>query len=185
MESESAANRLHWVAPSLTAARRFVVILALGFWLGGFTFYASVVIHTGHRVFHGQREVGFLTQQVTHWLNLSGAVALVILLCNLLMEKRRTATWMRSGLWLTWLAMVVVQITLFALHPRLDAMLDIETHRILPGSGFRATHNLYMNLSTTQWVAGLLHLWLILLAWRSSDLLLHRVENSLPREAAA
>ena len=55
--------------------RRFLVILAIGFWLGGFTFYASVVIHTGHRVFGSRLEVGFLTQQVTRWLNVSSVVA--------------------------------------------------------------------------------------------------------------
>jgi len=185
MESTPPGNSLWSLAVCESAARRFIVILALGFWLGGFTFYASVVIHTGHRVFHGQREVGFLTQQVTHWLNLSGAAALAILFWNVLMEGRKTTTWLRSGLWLTWLAMVIVQVTLFALHPRLDALLNIETHRILPGSGFRRTHNLYMNLSTIQWAAGLSHLWLLLLVWRSSDLLLHRVGNPLPREAVA
>ena len=35
----------------MEAFRRFLVIAVVAFWLGGFTFYASVVIHTGHRVF--------------------------------------------------------------------------------------------------------------------------------------
>ena len=62
--------------------RRFLVVLALGFWLGGFTFYAGVVIHAGHRVFGSARETGFLTQQVTTWLNFSGWLALAILFWN-------------------------------------------------------------------------------------------------------
>src|SRR5947209_1588383 len=107
--------------------QRFIVVLALGFWLGGFTFYAGVVIHVGHRVFHGQREVGFLTQQVTNWLNLSGGIALAILLWNALTSGRRLQRWLRTAIWLTWLAMVALQIFLFQLHPQLDAMLDPET----------------------------------------------------------
>src|SRR5437764_12169532 len=96
---------------SAEIARRFLVILALGFWLGGFTFYAGVVIHIGHRVFGSARETGFLTQQVTGWLNLSGVLALGILFWNAL-----AAGWnlrvhrLKIGLWLTWGLMAAVQV---------------------------------------------------------------------------
>src|SRR6266542_4754949 len=128
--------------------RRFLVILAIGFWLGGFTFYASVVIHTGHRVFGSRLEVGFLTQQVTRWLNVSSVVGLTVLLWNGLADWKTAKTWLRASLALTWITMVAVQVALFGLHPVLDRMLDVETHQILQQSAFHSVHKLYMNLST-------------------------------------
>src|SRR5262245_30872810 len=62
---------------ALETFRRVALLLGLCLWFGGFTFYALVVIHVGHRVFRGRLEVGFLTQAVTHWLNLIGGAVLV------------------------------------------------------------------------------------------------------------
>ena len=149
--------------------QRFVVIAALGFWLGGFTFYSGVVIHVGHRVFHGQRDVGFLTQQVTNWLNISAAAALAILLWNMLASAGYMRRWLRATLWATWLAMLIIQVLLFRLHPQLDVLLDSETHGISHRRQFRQAHNWYVNLSTTQWAAGLLHVGLVLWGWRVAD----------------
>jgi len=53
------------VRDTIHVFRRYLIFAAVAFWLGGFTFYASVVIHTGHRVFGSRVETGFLTQQVT------------------------------------------------------------------------------------------------------------------------
>src|SRR5690242_6827370 len=111
--------------------RRYVSLLAVAFWLGGFTFYASVVIHTGHRVFGSRVETGFLTQQVTNWLNLSGVIALAVLLVNGLFDWRHANRWVKGGLWLTWLIMAAILAVLYGMHPVLDRMLDPEAHRIL------------------------------------------------------
>jgi hypothetical protein len=148
-------------------ARRFLALAAVAFWLGGFTFYASVVIHTGHRVFGSRLETGFLTQQVTPWLNLSGVVALTLLLANGFIDWRQANRWIKVSLWLTWLIMAAVLATLYLIHPMLDRMLDLEAHRVVDRSRFYGLHAAYMNLSTTQWVAGLLHLWLTLFVWRA------------------
>ena len=148
-------------------ARRFLVIAAVAFWLGGFTFYASVVIHTGHRVFGGRLETGFLTQQVTQWLNFIGVITLTILLANGFADWRHPSRWIKASLWLTWAIMAAILVALYTLHPMLDRMLDVEAHRVVDRSHFHGLHATYMNLSTTQWVAGLLHLWLTLLVWRA------------------
>jgi hypothetical protein len=151
----------------LEAARRFLVIAVIAFWLGGFTFYASVVIHTGHRVFGNRAETGFLTQQVTYWLNFSGVIALTVLLANGLADWRHANRWIKSGLWVTWAIMVAILAALYTLHPMIDRMLDIEAHRVVDRSQFYGMHKTYMNLSTAQWAAGLLHVWLTLWIWRS------------------
>src|SRR5580704_16162576 len=59
--------------------KRYCYILLMAGWMGGFTFYALIVIPTAERVLDSMRDTGFITQQVTRWLNLIGAVILLIL----------------------------------------------------------------------------------------------------------
>ena len=47
--------------------------------MGGFTFYGGVLISTANQVLGSERDVGFVTQQVTNWLNFIGVLALIIL----------------------------------------------------------------------------------------------------------
>ncbi|MHB8519934.1 MAG: hypothetical protein ACYDH9_04165 [Limisphaerales bacterium] len=149
--------------------RHFLVILAVSLWFGGFTFYSLVVIHTGHRIFGGSREVGFLTQQVTRWLNLAGVAALLILLWNTMAGWHGARPGLRWGLAASLFLMVAVQVSLFTLHPMLDRLLDAQTHRILDRTQFVHLHHAYVNLSTTQWLATLVHLWLVLAAWSRAE----------------
>jgi hypothetical protein len=65
--------------------------------------------------------------------------------------------------------MAVLLVKLYLMHPQLDAMLDMENHRVLDRAAFREPHKLYMNLSATQWAAGLAHTLLLLWAWRRAD----------------
>src|SRR6059058_825237 len=87
--------------------RRFLVIVALMFWQGGFLFYASVVVPVGTEVFgrhypapHGEnvsakRQQGRITRTVAFWINLSGAAALLPLAWDLFAggETRRRRRW--------------------------------------------------------------------------------------------
>ena len=50
--------------------RRFLVLAALMFWQGGFTFYAAVVIKVGQDVLGSHRRQGFVTRRVAQYLNL-------------------------------------------------------------------------------------------------------------------
>jgi hypothetical protein len=153
----------------LTILQRFIVIIGLAFWMGGFTFYAGVVIHVGHRVFGTMRETGFLTQQVTLWLNRSGAIVLALLIVNLRLTPARTFLAWRVVATATIVVMIVAQIFLFKLHPRMDAFLDASNQTIHDRPAFRHEHLLYMNVSTIQWAAALLHLCSLLILWRESD----------------
>jgi hypothetical protein len=96
-----------------------------------------------------------------------GAITLAILLGNGFADWRHASLLIKSCLWLTWTIMTAVLVALYIMHPMLDRMLDIEAHRIVDRSRFHGLHAVYMNLSTVQWVAGLLHLWLTLFIWRA------------------
>jgi hypothetical protein len=145
---------------------RYLSIIALAFWMGGFTFYAGVVIHVGHHVFGSAREVGFLTKEVTLWLNRSGVIALAILSVNLFaLRKARRVTFVGAAA--TLLIMIAIQAALFQRHDGLDELLNVSQQSISNRAVFRHRHNIYMTLSTIQWAAALLHLWAVLAAWSS------------------
>ena len=127
---------------------RFACLAALAFWIGGFTFYALVVIPTGNRLL-GSIQQGLLTQQVTHWMNWMGLLTLTLLLPGARQSKLLAASW---------LVMAGSLLVLFWLHPRLDALID-ATIPAVTGHDFYRWHQAYLIAVTIQWSAALFHLW--------------------------
>jgi hypothetical protein len=158
-----------------TLLRRYLVLVALMFWQGGFTFYASVVVPVGQEVLGSHLEQGFITRRVTDYLNLAGVVALLPLAWDTAAARDR-ARWRTRLRWLTWLGMAALLAVLVWLHPRLEALLDVETHTIADGKLFRSSHRSYLWISTIQWACSLVYAGLALLAWRSEDR--HQITNS-------
>lgn len=152
---------------ALVGVRQFLFLFAFAVWLGGFFFYASVVIPMGHEVLGSHRLVGFITQRVTAWLNIVGVGALAMFLWNAWHERRGRSRRLRWGLFGTWTVMAALQIGLFALHPAMDRMLDPAHRRILKPDQFYGLHRIYLDASAAQHLTGLAHAWLVLAAWRS------------------
>ena len=153
----------------LEIARRYLVLLAIAIWLGGFTFYSVVVIHTAHRVLDSMLETGLVTQQVSGWLNWIGVGTLVILLWNVLSGWLTQNRFLRNLLAAMWLIMAAVQVWLFVLHPVLDRQIDLETRHLVDRVQFHSVHTSYVTLSTIQWASGLIYLFCALHAWRKAD----------------
>ncbi|MGI8965228.1 MAG: hypothetical protein ACR2H1_03965 [Limisphaerales bacterium] len=144
--------------------RRFLVILVLSVWFGGFTFYAVVVIPTGIKVLHSHMRVGLVTQEVTRWLNLIGLVAFVIFAWNVAALRK-----VENKKWFGRLAgalgmMILLHITLCALHPILDS--QIVERDLVNESKFYNWHRVYLIVSTAQWLATLVYLWASLKLWK-------------------
>lgn len=148
----------------MTNIRRLLTLIAFAFWQGGFTFYTAVVVPTGTEVLGSPAAQGFITRQVTRWINVTGAVALVVLTWDAL----ATRSVRRARLFLCLLLAAGV-VTLMILHPRLDAMLDAQRERVLDRSAFRSAHRIYLWVSTAQWFAGVAYLTLTPFAWRRDD----------------
>jgi len=149
--------------------RRYLFVLTFAWWMGGLTFYALVVIPTAEHVLGNHRDVGFITQQVTIWLNLSGLVPLLVLLWNLIADWGFARRWFRYGLAGTWALMLVSHFGLFAAHSWVTRILDVPNHRIHDFDGFEARHAVYEGIVTIQWIAALTHAWLALMTWRIRD----------------
>jgi hypothetical protein len=142
--------------------RRFLVVAALFFWQGGFTFYASVVVPIGQDEF-GDIQQGAITRRVTNYLNLSGAIALVPLAWDCL-ACRDGVRWRRRARGILWLVLALTLAALVWEHSWLDELLQAPggINRRL----FRPRHRLYLWTSTVQWAAALGYVVLTLRAWQ-------------------
>jgi hypothetical protein len=152
----------------LRILRRMLVLVALMVWQGGFTFYGLVVIRAGQEVLGSHRVQGFITQQVTNSLNLAGALALLLLAWDVFLAHDGRV-WRRRLRWGLWSSMVLALAVLVWLHPRLDALLDADSYRILEAGPFRILHTIYLNTSTFQWACSLAYLAFTLWAWSEAD----------------
>jgi hypothetical protein len=149
--------------------RRYCYILLMGAWMGGFTFYSLIVIPTAQRVLASQRDAGFITQQVTRWLNLIGVGVLLALLWLWAAGWKARSARLRFWLAATWVIMALMQVCLFVTHPLIDQFLDAQKHRIHQYEQFDQMHTVYLVFATVQWSAAMLQIWLMLLGWRMQD----------------
>ena len=125
-------------------------------------FYSSVVITVGAQVLGSELEQGFVTQAVSNYLSLAGAVCLTI--WGIVLWRERTA-WLG---WTLWLILVVSLAALAILHGHLDQRLEFEPHAVT-GHGFYSLHRAYLAISTAQWLASLTLLGLTMHGWRQAD----------------
>lgn len=149
--------------------RRFIFVLLLGGWMGGFSFYALVVIPTAGKVLGGEREVGFVTQAVTSWLNLIGIFTLGYFAWHLARDWWRLDRFFRRSLTGTWGLMAAMVPCLLLNHFAMSRHLAPNGFKIHEFSDFERLHFLYLWFATAQWGAALLHLLLYLRAWQILD----------------
>ena len=151
--------------------RRFAVLHAFLLWQGGFVVYGGVVVPAGTEVLGSDRLQGFVTQQVTVWLNAFGVAWCVALAwdCAAIRGDR-----LRAALVAVCAALLVA---LFLAHPQMDALLDGDEQSILDRKLFRRWHQFYLGVSTLHWLLAMLVAWRTLRAWRRFD------SSQLPREA--
>jgi hypothetical protein len=133
-------------------------LLAMALWWGGLTFYAAFVVPTGVEVLGGATEQGFVTQRVSKIINLLGALTLAMLIWNAFANWRAMGRTTKAVLITSWIVMAGTQLVLFVIHPRLDAMLDVQTHSIIDPTAFHPLHEFYLTIVSVQWFAGLAHL---------------------------
>lgn len=149
----------------MTLIRRLLVVAAYAIWIGGLAFYGSVVIPIGTRVVGSHTVQGLVTTQVTWVVNLISIPALAVLLWNIVSERRHASRARRITLSATWGLMLAVQISLFVMHPVLNQMLDQQAGSVLDRPRFDLIHEAYIKLTAVQHMAGLVHLWFVLLGW--------------------
>mgnify|MGYP001027684021 CR=1 FL=1 len=150
----------------VSVIRRMILLLSLMFWQGGFMFYGGVVVPIGTKILGSGTEQGFITQPVTNYLNLAGAVCLILWLEHLWHERRQGV----SGIeWLTWGFATLTLAGLAGIHLRMDRLLNVESTSVLDHAAFGGYHKMYIGTSTLQWLASVLMLFLAILRWSRRD----------------
>lgn len=128
---------------------RKINLIVLSIWWGAFTFYAGIVIPLGMKVLGSHTEMGFITQQVTGYLNYLSLPVFVFTAYTFRAEKR---------FFVMALLLVLLQTILFFVHFELDKLLDFEQRIVLNKVTFYTLHRVYLLISTVIWliVSGLL-----------------------------
>jgi hypothetical protein len=157
--------------------RRFLVIVGLMFWQGGFFFYGSVVVPVGTEVFAqhypsdagftGKRQQGRITRTVGFWLNVAATIALIPMGWDVFASKE-TGRWRR---WrgLLWIVTAFLLAILVWLYAQMDGQFNRNTLQITDESQFLIRHRVYLWLNAIQWGCCLLFLLLTLRTWREED----------------
>ena len=132
--------------------RRFLVLTALCFSFGGFMFYASVVVPLGSRVLDATAQ-GFVTQQVTHYINASTALTLILMAWDGVASRRNRGRKENRVLAASIAIAAICCLCLVALHGRLDMLLNPHGFEVVDPTRFYQLHQAYLWLSIVQWVA--------------------------------
>ena len=148
-----------------TLLRRLLLLMTLMVWQGGFMFYGGVVVEVGADVLGSHRTQGFVTQRVTNYLNVAGAVALGVWGWDVAAGRAGG----RRPRWIGWGVLVALLVALVWLHPRLDALLVADEFRILDRPGYRSLHQWYLTVSTMQWIVAIVLIGLTIWTWKECD----------------
>lgn len=163
--------------PIIASLSRFICVCSVGFWLGGFTLHALVVIPAGHDLL-GSRTIGFVTQRVTEILNIAGVVTVVLLLLNLLLHWRGGSMLQRVTLAFTWTMLAATLLLQFGLHFKISGTLESTSRSIRDQLQFRRLHTAYERVAMVQWFSGLMHLWFVVAVPLARGSATHRVEGA-------
>lgn len=121
----------------------------LSIWWGAFTFYAGIVVPVGMKVLASHTKMGFITQEVTNYLNYFSLSIFLYTTFVFRIEKR---------LFRLSILLVILQISLFALHCKLAYLLDFQSLTVKSRDFFYSLHQIYLLISTVIWliVSGLM-----------------------------
>jgi len=141
---------------------RWLALVTLAVWFGGFTFYSAVVIPVLHEVM-GQVETGSVTRQITDAINLNGAVALGLWWALVVAEGRSGGVGWAHARTALLAVTTMILVGLFGLHRVMDGRLDAGE-----SGGFRRLHQAYLIASTAQWFVNLALLAVSLRVWQGA-----------------
>jgi hypothetical protein len=121
-------------------------IIALSLWWGAFTFYAGIVVPVGMNVLGSHTEMGFITQQVTVYINL------ILFLFFAYCLKNEEFTEGKLVEEITAISLIGFQLLLFLLHNSQTDLLDFENHKIINRDNFYLLHRIYLIVESLIWL---------------------------------
>ena len=145
----------------LRPIQQYASVVAIVLWLGGFTFYATLVVPSGELVV-GRVPQGYVTQRVTDGLNVIGCVLLLFMLVDLMLHRKYLSPWAMRARCLGLVVFGVGLVMLFELHNHMDALMDRTTLAKPDRVVFKPMHQRYQMIFTFMWMATVLELAMML-----------------------
>jgi hypothetical protein len=129
-------------------------------------FYGAIVVPVGTRVLGSESLQGFVTQSVTNYLNIFGAIATIYWLVEVLLcrdiSKRRNYT-----RWILLISIMLLHGLLAWMHSELDSLLDSGLQVVLKHQPFHRLHSWYLIISTLEWALSMTFAAVTLAAWHA------------------
>ena len=127
----------------------YLKIIVLSIWWGAFTFYAGVVIPSGMTILGSHTEMGFITQQVTIYINIFSLIIFLIYAYCLRNEGFSKNNLVEE---IVVISLIGFQLLLFLLHSYQTDLLDFETHKLINRDNFYLLHRIYLIVETLIWL---------------------------------
>lgn len=124
-------------------------IATLVIWWGAFTFYAGIVIPVGMKVLGSHTQMGFITQEVTKYLNGLSLILFIIYAYSLRNHEFSEVALMEQ---IVSFSLIGFQVLLFIIHYFLTDLLDFKHHLILNSDKFYVFHRVYLIIETLIWL---------------------------------
>ncbi len=136
----------------MKSIHRILLLVVFTIWVGGFTFYAAVVVPIGTEILESSRSQGFITQRVTVVLNWIGAFTLILVCSDFFLHVRNRSGRINRVLLVTIIVIGALWLVLMAVHPLMDSLLEPEHDFVKDDQRFYQLHRLYLWASSIQWL---------------------------------
>lgn len=142
---------------------RFLAIVALMYWLGGFVFYSSLVVPTGRATLKPPSDQAFVTAAVTGKMAWVATGAWLVLLLEWLQSTR--SPWRFALL----CGLAALQVVMALLHGPMVQYMDASTLTVVDVAAIRPYHKAYMVVGSIQIAMALIYIGLTVAQWHHHD----------------
>lgn len=124
-------------------------IISLSIWWGVFTFYSGVVVPVGMTVLGSHTKMGFVTQEVSKYLNIVSLILFIFYAYSLRNNKFSEDVLIEQ---IVSFSLIGFQFLLFVIHYFLTDFLDFEHYTVLNPEKFSIFHRVYLIIETLIWL---------------------------------
>jgi len=147
------------------AVWRFLAVLSIALWLGGFTFHTSVTLRVGGEILGGL-EQGYVTQAALGRLHWFGAAMILMSTIDAAIHWGRLGKAARGIQAATVTVMTIALAMLFKIHAEMSALMDADSLTRPDKGAFSPLHQQYQKFASALWLCSLVELGAMLHAHR-------------------
>ena len=147
---------------------RILLLFTIALFWGGLTFYTGFVVRISHDVLDNPMDGGLITQKVTLFLQWAAAISVLPMAINGIVVRNKSRQ-LGTALLVCTTILACAVAGLFLVHRQLDSVIDVSAAEITDQDAFAAGHRRYNQLTTVEWLATVVYLFLTAVAWKSVD----------------